>query len=249
MSITPLEQFSNPILFLPIPLISLGITKLTLYGLLIIVILGGIWILPIINNNQLLVNTRWSVTIETLYSFVSSILRDQVGEGFSEYIPATVGLFTFILVANLISTVPYGYAFTTSVIVCLGLSITIFIGVTIIGIFTQGVTWFSFFVPSGTPLILVPLLVLIEFISYIARAFSLGIRLLANIVAGHILLNVISTMIWVIMTSGFFFIIIGLIPFSIFIALFVLELAVSFIQSFVFTLLFASYLNDAINLH
>lgn len=249
MSISPFEQFSNPVLFLPIPLISLGFTKLTLYGLFILVILGGIWILPIINNNQLLVSTRWSVTTETLYSSVSSILSDQVGEGFSEYVPVTIGLFTFILIANLISNVPYSYGFTTSVIVCLGLSITIFIGVTILGIVIHGITWFSFFVPAGTPLILVPLLVLIEFISYIARAFSLGVRLFANILAGHVLLNVISTMIWLICTSGILYAIIGLIPFSIFIALFVLELAVSCIQSFVFTLLFASYLNDAINLH
>lgn len=249
MTITPLEQFSNPVLYLPVPLLSIGITKLTLYGIFILIIITGLFVLPFLHNNLILSGTRWSITIETMYSSIGSILNDQVGEGYSEYIPATISLFVFIFSANYLSNVPYSYGFTTSVIVCLGLSVTIFIGVTIIGLTTHKITWFSFFVPSGTPLALVPLLVLIEFISYIARAFSLGIRLFANLVSGHILLAVLSTMIWTIMTSGILYFLLGLIPFSIFTALFVLELAVSFIQSFVFTLLFASYLNDAINLH
>lgn len=249
MSISPLEQFSNPILFLPFPLISIGINKLSLYGLFILIVLGGLFLLPILNNNILLVSTRLSVTTETLYSSISSILSDQIGEGFSEYVPAALALFSFILIANLISNVPYGFGFTTSVIVCLGLSVIIFLGVTIIGITTHKLNFLSFFLPAGTPLALVPLLVIIEFISYIARAFSLGIRLLSNLCAGHILMAVLSTMLWTVLSSSIFFAVIGLIPFSIFTALFILELAVSFIQAFVFTLLFASYLNDAINLH
>lgn len=248
MAISPLEQFANPILFLPLPLISIGLTKLTLYGIFVLITLFGFFVLPFINTIPF-VGTRWTVTTETLYSSVSSILKDQVGEGYSEYIPMTISLFSFILFANLISNIPYSFGFTTSVIVCLGLSVIVFIGVTIIGIKTHGIHWASFFVPSGSPLALVPLLVIIEFISYIARAFSLGIRLLANIVAGHILMNVISTMIWIILTSGIFYAILSLIPFAIFTGLFVLELAVSVIQAYVFTLLFCSYLNDAINLH
>ena len=248
MSITPLEQFGNPILFLPLPLLSIGISKLTLYGIIIVILVTGFFALPFLNSISF-VGTRWTVTLEAFYTSLSSILKDQVGEGFSEYIPAVISLFTFILFANLFSNIPYSFCFTTSVIVCLGLSFIIFIGVTIIGLTTHKLTWFSFFVPSGSPLALVPLLVVIEFISYIARAFSLGIRLLANLVAGHILMNVLSSMIWVIFTSGILYAVIALIHFTIFTGLFVLELAVSVIQAYVFTLLFCSYLNDAINLH
>lgn len=248
MSITPLEQFANPLLFLPLPIVSIGITKLTLYGIFGTLIVTGLFVLPLLNTVSF-TGSRWTVTTETLYSTVSSILKDQIGEGHSEYLPSAIAIFTFILTVNLLSNIPFSFGFTTSAIVCLGLSVSIFIGVTIIGLKTHGVTWFSFFVPSGAPAALVPVLVIIEFISYVARAFSLGIRLLANLVAGHILLAVLSSMIWAIMTSGLIYGILSWIPFAIFTGLFGLELAVSVIQSYVFTLLYCSYLNDAINLH
>lgn len=248
MNISPLEQFSNPFLYLPIPLINLGISKITFYGILIVIVTLAFYTFPFVVNSSI-IGTRWTVTAETLYTSTSSILKDQLGIGFSEYIPATVTIFAFILFANLISNIPYSFGFNTSVIICLSMSIIVFIGVTIIGITTHKIHWFSFFVPSGSPLALVPVLVLIEFVSYIARAFSLGIRLAANLISGHILLAVISSMIWTILTSGIVYFVLGLIPYVIFTGLFGLEIAVSVIQSYVFTLLFCSYLNDAINLH
>jgi len=145
--------------------------------------------------------------------------------------------------------VPYNYALTTSIIVSLGLSITIWIGVTILGLYKHRVHFFSFFIPSGTPGILVPLLVLIEFISYVARAFSLGVRLFANLVAGHTLLKILSGLLTKLFTSGVIFFILTLIPFSIFVALCGLEIAVSIIQSYVWCILTCSYLKDAIDLH
>jgi F-type H+-transporting ATPase subunit a len=248
LNISPLEQFSNPFLYLPIPLINLGISKITFYGILIVIVTLAFYTFPFVVNSSI-IGTRWTVTAETLYTSTSSILKDQLGIGFSEYIPATVTIFAFILFANLISNIPYSFGFNTSVIICLSMSIIVFIGVTIIGITTHKIHWFSFFVPSGSPLALVPVLVLIEFVSYIARAFSLGIRLAANLISGHILLAVISSMIWTILTSGIVYFVLGLIPYVIFTGLFGLEIAVSVIQSYVFTLLFCSYLNDAINLH
>ena len=109
--------------------------------------------------------------------------------------------------------------------------------------------FFSFFIPAGTPLALVPLLALIELISYLARAVSLGVRLFANIVAGHTLLKILSTYLYKLFTGNIIVAVITLIPFSIFLALIGLELAVSLIQAFVFTLLVCSYLKDAIELH
>lgn len=155
----------------------------------------------------------------------------------------------FILVTNLVSNVPYSFGIFTSAVLCMGLSVTVFIGVTIIGLFKHGISWFSFFVPAGTPLPLVPALVLIEVISYIARAFSLGVRLFSNLVAGHVLLAVLSGMIWPIITGGIVLGVVSVIPFALFTALVGLELAVSLIQAYVFTLLLCSYLADAINLH
>src|SRR6266540_2903656 len=152
-------------------------------------------------------------------------------------------------VTNLICNVPYSFAVTASGIVSLGLSLTIFIGVTILAVSIHGIKFFAFFIPSGTPLSLVPLLVLIELVSYLARAVSLGVRLFANITAGHTLLKILSTYLFKLFTANLLIAILTLIPFAIFLALVGLELAVSLIQAFVFTLLVCSYLRDAIELH
>jgi F-type H+-transporting ATPase subunit a len=177
------------------------------------------------------------------------MVREQLGSSKEIYLPFIYSIFIFILVANLIGNVPYSYAITSSIIVSIGLSFTIVIGVTILGLSIHKIHFFSFFIPAGTPLALVPLLVLIELISYIARAFSLGIRLFSNITAGHTLLKILSTFLYQMFTGGILIAIITLIPFALFLAIIGLELAVSFIQAYVFTLLLLSYIKDAIDLH
>jgi F-type H+-transporting ATPase subunit a len=169
--------------------------------------------------------------------------------GHEIYLPFIYSLFIFILVGNLVGNVPYSYTITTSIILTIGLSFTILVGVTILSISIHKIKFFSYFVPSGTPLALVPLLVLIEVVSYLARAFSLGIRLFANMCAGHTLLKILSTFLYQMFSAGILAFILTLIPFSIFLALCGLELAVSFIQSYVFVLLTISYIKDAIELH
>src|SRR3984885_16072926 len=177
------------------------------------------------------------------------MVRDQLGTKNESYLPFIYSLFSFILIANLIGFVPYNFTITSSVVLCIGFSFTIFIGVTILSLSIHGLHFFSYFVPSGTPIALVPLLVLIETVSYLARAFSLGIRLFANMVAGHTLLKILSTFLYQLFSSSIIVAVLTFIPFSIFLALIVLELAVSLIQSYVFTLLVCSYIKDAIELH
>jgi len=175
------------------------------------------------------------------------MVRSQIGR--EKYYPFIYSLFFFILMSNLMGNVPYGFAIGTSVVVSLGLSFTIFLGVTLIGLARHSLHFFTFFVPTGTPGALVPLLVLIEFISYIARAFSLGVRLFANLVAGHALLKILSGLLAKLFLAGIVVAVITLVPFAIFTALVGLELAVSVIQAYVFCLLTCSYLKDAIDLH
>src|SRR6266481_4038728 len=153
------------------------------------------------------------------------------------------------IISNIIGNIPYSYTITTSVIVTIGLSFTILTGVTILGLYIHKLHFFSYFVPSGTPLALVPLLVLIETVSYLARALSLGIRLFANMVAGHSLLKILSTFLYQMFSSSFIIAIFTLIPFAFFLALCGLEVAVSIIQAYVFVLLVISYIKDAIYLH
>jgi F-type H+-transporting ATPase subunit a len=175
------------------------------------------------------------------------MVREQLGKEI--YLPFIYSLFFFILISNLIGNIPYSYTITTSVIVTIGLSFTILTGVTILGLYIHKLKFFSYFVPSGTPLALVPLLVLIETVSFLARALSLGIRLFANMVAGHSLLKILSTFLYQMFNSSLILAIFTLIPFTFFLALCGLEVAVSIIQAYVFVLLVISYIKDAIYLH
>jgi|SRR5271170_18251 len=177
------------------------------------------------------------------------MVRDQLGTKNESYLPFIYSLFCFILLANLIGLIPYNYTITSSIILCIGFSFTIFIGVTILSLKIHRLHFFSYFVPSGTPLILVPLMILIEVLSYVARAFSLGVRLFANMFAGHSLLKILSTFLYQMFSSSLIISIFTLLPFAIFIALIGLELAVCFIQSIVFSILVSSYIKDAIDLH
>jgi len=175
--------------------------------------------------------------------------RDQLGTKNERYLPFVYSLFSFILIANLVGLIPYNFTITSSIILCLGFSVTIFIGVTILSLSIHGLHFFSYFVPSGTPIVLVPLLVLIELLSYVARAFSLGVRLFANLCAGHSLLKILSTFLYKMFSSSLIVAMLTLLPFAIFIALIGLELAVCFIQAIVFSILVSSYVKDAIDLH
>jgi F-type H+-transporting ATPase subunit a len=177
------------------------------------------------------------------------MVKEQIGSANEMFLPFIYSLFFFILIANLNGNVPYSFAIGTSAIVSLGLSFAIFIGVTLLGLQLHGLHFFSYFIPAGTPAILLPMLALVEMISYIARAFSLGIRLFANLVAGHTLLKILSGFIYPILTMGPIMVILAVFPIALFSALIGLEIAVSIIQAYVFTILTAIYLRDAISLH
>lgn len=199
------------------------------------------------NTKMKLIPNKESILLESLFASINTIVRDQIGR--EVYLPFIYSLFLFILCSNLVGNIPYTFTITTSIIVSIGLSFTIFIGVTILGLSIHKIHFFSFFIPSGTPLALVPLLVLIELVSYLARAFSLGIRLFANMVAGHTLLKILSTFLFKMFSGGLILFVLTLLPFSLFLAIIGLELAVSFIQAYVFVLLVCSYIKDAIELH
>jgi len=246
---SPLEQFEvTSLLSFNAPLfgyISFTITNLALYAGIILSVIVGLHLLG--NNDTKLLPSKWSILFESFFASVNSMVREQIGREI--YLPFIYSLFFFILVANLVGNVPYSFTITTSVIVSIGLSFTILIGVTILGLYIHKLHFFSFFIPSGTPLALVPLLVLIELISYLARAFSLGIRLFANVVAGHTLLKILSTFLFKMFSGGLIIFILTLLPFALFLAITGLELAVSFIQAYVLVLLVCSYIKDAIELH
>jgi len=248
---SPLSQFEvTNLIGVNAPILGnlhLNLTNLSLYSIFVFLTILGLHLYA--NNDNKIIPNNWSISFESSFQSLNSMVREQIGANMEIYFPFIYSIFFYILIANLISNIPYSFAVTASGIVSLGLSLTIFIGVTILALSIHGIKFFSFFIPSGTPLALVPLLVLIELVSYLARAISLGVRLFANITAGHTLLKILSTYLFKLFTGNLLIAILTLIPFAIFLALVGLELAVSLIQAFVFTLLVCSYLRDSIELH
>ena len=246
---SPLEQFEViSLLGLNVPVLgylNLTLTNLALYSVLVIFLVLSLHYMG--NNNNKLVPSKWSIALESIFASVSSMVREQLGK--EVYLPFVYSLFSFILIANLIGAVPYSFTITTSAIVAIGLSFTIWTGVTILGISIHRIKFFAYFIPSGCPLALVPLLVLIELISYMARAISLGLRLFANMVGGHTLMKILATFLYKMFGSSYIVAFFALIPFALFLGIMLLEIAVAFIQAYVFTILTCSYVKDALELH
>jgi len=188
--------------------------------------------------------------MESMYATIHSIVVNQINDKKGQiYFPFIYSLFVFILINNLIGMVPYSFAPTSHFILAFFLSFSIVLGATLLGFKRHGANFFSLFVPAGCPLGLLPLLVLIEFISYLSRCVSLGLRLAANIVSGHILLIILSGFTFNIMTSGLIYFFIGLLPLAFIIAFSGLEIGIAFIQAQVFVVLTSSYIKDALDLH
>lgn len=187
---------------------------------------------------------------ESLYATINSIVKNQINSKLGQgYFPFIFVLFIFILVNNFIGMVPYSFASTSHFVLTFGLSFTIVLGATILGFYIHKLKFFSLLVPSGCPLALLPLLVLIEFISYLARNVSLGLRLAANILSGHMLLNILAGFTYNIAKTNYIYLIVSLLPFAFITAFSSLELGIAVIQAQVFVVLTSGYINDSIDLH
>ena len=250
--ISPLDQFEiRNLISLDAPVLGNLSISLTNIGLYLTIAGGLVFIISLLsNNNNRVVSNAWSVYQESRYATVHRIVVGQINDKKGQvYFPFMYVLFLFILVNNLIGMVPYSFASTSHFVLTFSLSFTIVLGATILGFSKHGLEFFSLFVPAGCPLGLLPLLVLIEFISYLARNVSLGLRLAANILSGHMLLNILSGFTYNIMTSGFIFFFLGFFPLAFIIAFSGLELGIAFIQAQVFIVLSCSYIKDALDLH
>ena len=179
---------------------------------------------------------------ELSYSFVSKMISDTAGAKAKPYFAFIFSLFMFVLFCNMFGMIPYSFTVTSHIIVTFVLAAFIFIGVTIIGFLKHGLGYLKLFVPSGVPIILLPLIVVIEIISYLSRPISLSVRLFANMLAGHTLLKVFAGFV---SALGFF----GILPLVFIIALTGLEILIAFLQAYVFAILTCLYINDALHLH
>ena len=248
----PLEQF-DIIELISLQIAFLGKLYMSLTNMGVYLIISStliIYLIEVSNNIELVKENTYSVSKELIYDTVNNIVRNQINADKGEiFFPFISSLFIFVLINNLISMTPYSFATTSHFIMTFSISFTIVFGATILGFKKHGLEFFSLFVPAGCPLALLPALVLIEYISYLTRNISLGLRLAANIFSGHMLLNILSGFTYNIMKSGYLFLFLGLFPLGFIIAFSGLELGIAFIQSQVFVVLSCSYIKDALELH
>jgi len=252
---SPLEQFSIiPLIPMKIGNLYFSFTNSSLFMLLTLSLVLLLIHFVTKKGGGNLVPNAWQSLVELIYDFVLNLVNEQIG-GLSgnvkqKFFPCILVTFTFLLFCNLQGMIPYSFTVTSHFLVTLGLSFSIFIGITIVGFQRNGLHFLSILLPAGVPLPLAPFLVLLELISYCFRALSLGIRLFANMMAGHSLVKILSGFAWTMLCMNDILYFIGdLGPLFIVLALTGLELGVAILQAYVFTILICIYLNDAINLH
>ena len=245
----PLEQFTiTPLIRIYNDWIDLTITNSTI--MLLISVFTIILITKSVGlGNNLIIANKWERFLELTYKAVQDIVVSMLpGKSNEKYIPLIINIFLFILLNNLIGLIPYSFTTTSHMAITLTLSLSIIIGVTFIGFKKHSIGFFKLFIPSGLNKgfikILIPLIFVIELISYLTRIISLSVRLTANMMSGHTLLKIIANF-GLIYSSGIFV----LIPLLILIPVVILELGVAIIQAYVFTMLTASYIKDAELLH
>jgi len=239
---SPLAQFEiKRIVELNIGGLDASFTNASLFMMLSVITIGIFLLIGMRKHSM--VPGRWQSMVELSYVFIANLLRDTVGNEGKPYFPFIFSIFMFVLLGNLWGMIPYSFTFTSHFIVTFSLAMLVFLGVTIIAIAKHKLRFFSFFMPPGVPMIMAPLLVPIEIISYLSRPISLSVRLFANMLAGHTLLKVFAGFV---ISLG---IMAGWLPLAFIIALTGLEIVIAFLQAFVFTILTCLYLNDALHLH
>ncbi|MDP1639307.1 MAG: F0F1 ATP synthase subunit A [Hyphomicrobium sp.] len=194
-------------------------------------------------NRRSLVPGRLQSTAELSYEFIANMVRENVGEAGMKYFPWIFTIFMFILVLNLLGLVPYSFTVTSHIIVTFALAAMVWLIITAIGFMNHGVGFLKLFVPSGVPWWLLPIIVVIELISYMIRPISHSVRLFANMMAGHAMLKVFAGFVISLGVIG------GWAPFVFLLGFTGLELVVAILQAFIFTVLTCIYLNDAVNMH
>ena len=193
-------------------------------------------------RGRAIVPGRWQSMAELPFTLIAGTVKDTIGQEGRRYFPFIFSLFMFVLFANYMGLLPRAFTPTSHIIVTFAMSGAIFIGVTVLAIAKHGFKFFGFFFPAGVPIYLAPLIIPIEIISYLTRPVSHGVRLAANMLAGHIMLEVLAGFV---VALGIF----GFAPFVMVIAIFGLEVIVAALQAYVFAILAAIYLSDAIHLH
>jgi F-type H+-transporting ATPase subunit a len=203
--------------------------------------------LLMIGAGRQLVPGRFQSMAEISYEFVANTIRSSAGSEGMKFFPLVFSLFMFIMISNMIGIIPYTFTVSSHIIVTAALALLVFFTVLVYGFYKNGLKFFKLFVPSGIPMAILPLVVLIEVISFLSRPISHSVRLFANMLAGHITLKVFASFVTMLGAMGFVGWVGAVLPLGLTVALTALELLVAFLQAYVFTILTCIYINDAIH--
>ena len=248
MAVDPIHQFRIVDLF---PIAKVGNTEIAFtnsaaFMLAAVAVITAFLVIGTARRG--LVPSRLQSAAEIAYEFVATTVRSTAGAEGMRFFPFVFTLFMFILTVNFIGLIPYTFTVTSHIIVTAALAITVFLTVLIYGLIRHGLHFFNLFVPKGVPIYILPLIVFIEILSFISRPISHSVRLFANMLAGHITLQVFAS--FIILMGGAMGAIGwagGVLPFAMIVVLIALETLVAFLQAYVFAILTCIYLNDAIH--
>ena len=246
LKMDPIHQFELK------PIFTLGrignteivFTNAALYMLVAVVVIALLTTMA--TRRGSLVPGRIQSLVEMLYEFIASTVLSSAGEEGMRFFPFVFSIFMFVLMLNLFGLVPYGFTVTSHIIITFALAALVILTVIVYGLMKHGTHFFGLFVPSGVPGWLLPLLVVIEVISFVSRPISLSVRLFANMLAGHIALKIFAGFVGILLGAGFWSVLAPL-PLALAVALTALEVLVAVLQAYVFATLTSIYLNDALH--
>jgi len=245
---SPLEQFEL-INIIPLNLHNFyfSITNSTLFVLIIFIL--ATLLLYFFSTICLIISRKIFLMINNFFVFSRMLIVENIGKQYLNYIYLIFFLFLFLFLSNILGMIPYAFTVTSQFIFTFSIALIFFFGVTFIGFVKHRLHFFGLFLPEGAPLVIMPFIVTIEIISYFARVFSLSIRLFANMMAGHTLLNILAWFCWSMFLALGIWLFVGIFPLIIIFLVTGLEIAIAFLQAYVFTVLVCIYLNDVIHLH
>lgn len=241
--INPMSSFEVKTL-LPINILGLdiSITNSSIFMLLVVLAISVIFWIG--TSNRTLIPTKLQFVLEKLFFLIGDIVKTNSGKSAVEIFPYMISLFLFIMIGNIVGLFPFAFSFTSQLIVTVGMALGVFIASIIIGIYRQGFLYFRHFCPAGIPGYLIPFFIIIELMSFVFRPISLGIRLFANMVSGHIMIEVIAgfaVSIASITIISYF----AILPVVINILLNIFKLVVCMLQAYVFVVLSCMYLSES----
>ena len=242
MSMNPFHQFEiKNIIPIEIAGIDFSVTNSAFFMFAAVSIVIALYVIAL--KGASIIPSRIQSVAEIFFEFIFRLVKDFVGEEGKKYFPLVFSAFLFVLLGNLLGMMPYGFTVTSHIIITFGLGVALFLIVNIVAFARHGFHFFSFFLPAGIPMLMAPVMIIIELFTYISRPFSLSIRLAANMVAGHVLIKVLAG--FVVMLGINY----GWIPIPFISILIGFEIFVAVLQAYIFTILICVYLNDAVHMH